>query len=637
MDEVAVPTYEVRGDVHRFAFPDGTSLDIHDLRRDREGRLWATVEAKADEDALVNVARIDLLNLQERQRFHASAAGNGSINWQARLTYAADHLDSGGETLTRHIDWEPPVLFDESDLPPFPTDALPNWLRAFVEAEARATQTPSDLPAMLALSSIAVCCAKKAEVLVKPGYSEPVNLFTVTELPPGNRKTQVFRDTIAPLEAWEQEQAEGLRDAIAAALTRYKIREQALQKAQADAARAEPEACEQLIQAAEALARELATMRVPIPPRLIADDISPEQLATLIHDQGGRMAVMSPEGDVFDLMAGRYSNNGAPNFGVYLKGHAGDTLRVDRVKRAPEYVQKPALTLGLAVQPEVLRGVMDKPGFRGRGLLGRFLYAIPRSLLGARDTDPPPVPPAVGATYRARIRALMHLEPDIDDSGNPTPHVLQLSHEARERIQAFEAWLEPQLAPLNDLEHMTDWAGKLAGATVRIMGLLHMAEHATDQSPWTIAIHGVTAERAIRIARYLIPHARAAYAEMGGTPVVQEARYVLGWIERNDAETITKREIFEGTKGRFKRVSALEPALTLLVEHNFIREQPHEARSGPGRRPSPIYEVNPFWRSHNSHNCPGHAYSANTANSATREGTAENVAQSDDQMSEEVF
>jgi len=169
------------------------------------------------------------------------------------------------------------------------------------------------------------------------------------------------------------------------------------------------------------------------------------------------------------------------------------------------------------------------------------------------------------------------------------------------------------------------------------MGLLHMAAHATEETPWTIPIHGVTAECAIRIAQYLIPHARAAYAEMGGNPVVQDARYVLGWIQRHDAETVTKRAIFEGTKGRFKGVSALEPALTLLVEHGFIREQEPEERSGPGRKPSPIYEVNPLGRSHNSHNIPGQVHSANTANTATVGRTDVVVFQPDEQIPEEVF
>jgi hypothetical protein len=62
---------------------------------------------------------------------------------------------------------------------------------------------------------------------------------------------------------------------------------------------------------------------------------------------------------------------------------------VDRVNRPAEYVKQPAVTVALTMQPDVLAGLMDTPGFRGRGLLGRFLYASPTSLLGRRQPDAP--------------------------------------------------------------------------------------------------------------------------------------------------------------------------------------------------------------------------------------------------------
>ena len=44
---------------------------------------------------------------------------------------------------------------------------------------------------MLVLSVIAAACAKKVIVQVRPSYVEPVNIYTVTALPPGNRKSAV--------------------------------------------------------------------------------------------------------------------------------------------------------------------------------------------------------------------------------------------------------------------------------------------------------------------------------------------------------------------------------------------------------------------------------------------------------------
>jgi Protein of unknown function (DUF3987) len=62
-----------------------------------------------------------------------------------------------------------------------------------------------------------------------------------------------------------------------------------------------------LTEQASSLAAELAATPVSVASRCIADDCTPEKLVTLLGDQGGRIAVLSPEGDVFDLMARRPS------------------------------------------------------------------------------------------------------------------------------------------------------------------------------------------------------------------------------------------------------------------------------------------------------------------------------------------
>jgi hypothetical protein len=109
-------------------------------------------------------------------------------------------------------------------------------------------------------------------------------------------------------------------------------------------------------------------------------------------------------------------------------------------------------------------------------------------------------------------------------------------------------------------------------------------------------------------------------------PVVAEAQHVLAWITRSKTASFTRRELFEGTKGRFKQVGALALPLDLLVRHGYIRERAPEPRPGPGRKPSPTYDVNPLIASQNSRNSqkpasgsdngPPKINSANSANSA---------------------
>jgi replicative DNA helicase len=492
-------------------------------------------------------------------------------------------------------DWDPPVPFRQFNLPPFPTHVFPGWLRNFVEAEAIATQTPMDLSGMLSFSVLATTCQKKFVVQVKSGWIEPTNIYTGTALPPGNRKSADFADMVEPLEEYEEAEAARMAPEIAAAQTRFKILESRLHDKQTAASKAKTmEEQVQFEQEAIQMAKELAQMSVPVAPRLLADDATPERLTTLIRDQGGRMAVMSPEGDVFELMAGRYSKNGAPNFAVYLKGHSGDTLRVDRTGRPSEYVKRPTLTVGFAIQPDVIRGLSQKEGFRGRGLLARFLFSLPESLLGHRDPNAPEVPNGIRAIYRRNVLALLGLPFAKDEQGNPSAHYLKLDPSARAALLQFAADLEPKIAPLGELGSIADWAGKLVGAVARISGLLHVALHISDYEPWAIPIELTTIEKAILVGHYLIPHARAAFSEMGADPAVEEARHILSWIKKKHQSTIKKRDIFEGTKGRFKRAEDLDKPLDVLLEHEYLRQMAGPERRGPGKPPSPVFEVNPF-------------------------------------------
>jgi replicative DNA helicase len=487
--------------------------------------------------------------------------------------------------------WEPPLpLGVVRDLPPFPVEVLPGWLAAYISALAEATQTPPDLAGLLALAVLAAAAGRLVEVEARPGWREPVNVFTVLALPPGTRKSAVFRAMAAPLVERERDLIDRARQPLADAAGRKRIAEAAVKAAEGKAATAKatgkPDA-DALAEAALQAAAEAALIAVPQAPRLIADDATVEALGSLLAEQGGRIAVLSPEGGIFDLLAGRYSPSNMPNLDVFLKGHAGDDLRVDRKGRPAEYVERPALTAGLAVQPAVLRGLAARPGFRGRGLLARWLYALPLSTVGRRQVDAAPVPAMVAKTYGATLRELADdLAVAAGKAGGTA--TLRLDDAAHARLLTFMEELEPRLAAGADLGHLADWAGKLAGAVVRVAGLLHVADRA-----WTATIPAATVDRATHIAAYLLPHALAAFDEMGADPRTEDAGYVLERIRANDWDRFTRRDLHRVTRSRFAVPADLDPALALLAEHGYVRpvEQPARSPKG-GRPPSPAYEVN---------------------------------------------
>src|SRR5688572_1427149 len=111
-----------------------------------------------------------------------------------------------------------------------------------------------------------------------------------------------------------------------------------------------------IVAEASELAETLAGQTTPSYPEILADDITPEQLVHSMRAQGERLAIVSAEGGVFDIIAGRYSGN-VPNLDVYLKGYSGEALKVGRRSSDRVIMRRPALTMALAVQPEVLQGL----------------------------------------------------------------------------------------------------------------------------------------------------------------------------------------------------------------------------------------------------------------------------------------
>ncbi|MCD9144352.1 DUF3987 domain-containing protein [Streptomyces albireticuli] len=496
-------------------------------------------------------------------------------------------LALGAETLPET--WPEPIpLNHQPKLPPFPVHALPAWVAEFTAAIAEETQTPVDMAGSLALSVLATAAGGRAVVQVRGRWREPTNLFVVVALGPANRKSAVFAAMTSPLYDAEETLLNAAAGPIVEAELTAKMAQEAAGQAAAKAAKTEGPERDLLVAEAIALAQAAEALTVPPRPRLLADDATPEVIATLLADQGGRLSVMSAEGGIFDIIAGRYS--GTPNMEVFLKGHAGDRLRVDRRTRE-EYVEAPALTMGLAVQPAVLEDIGKNRGFDGRGLLARFLYSLPESLVGYRKISPDPVAEAVAARYERNVIALTLSLADWTD-----PAVLQLTPDADAALSAFEHRVEPQLrAKGGRLGHIGKWAGKLVGATARIAGLLHLADHLEDG--YGKPVSAATMNSAVELSEYFTQHALTVFDLMGADATLARARSLIEVLTVNGWESVSRRDLFAKlSRSEFPSTADLEPVVALLEEHGYLRSETPPRTGKRGRPPAPRYLVHPRLR-----------------------------------------
>lgn len=503
----------------------------------------------------------------------------------------------GGEAAqNKPEEWTKPICFLEKiALPKFPSDCLPDSLRGYVESVAECRQVPVDLPAMLALAVGATAGARKYRVYIGESHNEPLNLWTVSALPPGSRKTDVFEDLVMPIYIEQTRRIQDARPAIEAAKALQKLHEKRMEHVLNQAVKEKNSGKREDLET-EYSAMGQTGIKVPAYPCLVASgDTTPEAAAALLEEQRGRIAIMDTEGGLFSMIAGRYDSKGETNLDVWLKMHSGDELSIHRKNRPPIEVPKPAGTIAITVQPAVIKDLATKADFKARGLLGRFLYAIPESLVGTRFYQNRHVDQAAKDTYLAAIKRIFE-QPEAEprDGNDKAPH-----HRLYIRGEALEIWtefyndLETRQARGGDLESITDWASKCAAAIARIAGVFHIIETGGDPTQDEISVE--TMVRAYEIGRtHLIDHAKAAYGLMNMTADSHLARDIIKWIAAKSKQTFTIRDFWVDNRNKMKNTEEGLPAFEILEDQGIVREI-HE-KEAAGRRAKHKYEINPACR-----------------------------------------
>lgn len=478
-------------------------------------------------------------------------------------------------------DWPEPVLPGATPTPEIPADILPGWLGDMAAAVADSTQTPSAMSVMISLSVLATVLQRRFEVSpFGDDYTEPLALWTLTALPSGARKSAVIKALTDPLLHWEKLQRDRMRSEIARVFSARAVTKKRVERLLADAAKAKDDSERETVRLE--IQREEEAMPAEIrAPRLFTGDVTAERLQAMLVEYGERMAVLSDEAGIFLIMSGIY-NGGAANLDVFLQGHAGTAMRVDRAGRYA-HVDRPALTVGLAVQPATLADVASSNRFRDSGLLARILYAIPKSNVGKRDVRRRvPMPERIRSAYEASLSMLLENMPVQPGK----PRVLVLTGPALELWLDFSQEIEDDQGEGGRYEGISDWTSKLPGAAARIAALLELGEMGLGVDE----VSQVAMERALRLSRLLIVHAQAAFGLLGGDGVDRDAAEVFKWIRGNELEEFSRPECQKAMEGRFRNVDRLIKAMERLEHQHVVRGY---TRRNKGARPTPMYRVNP--------------------------------------------
>lgn len=479
--------------------------------------------------------------------------------------------------------WNPPLPLEGIPILSWPQNVFPSGFEDFVSELSRSTETPVELSAVLTLAVVATAAHKKYEVQIKSDYREPVNLWVLPILPPASRKSRVYSEITQPLRDWESKQKISNEAAMLSAVSKRKTWEARVKELRIKAAKADENKFHSLQSQIERLEQELP--EIASYPQLWVQDITPEHLGTLMAQNDDTMAVLSDEGGIFDILSGLYSD-GKANIDLFLQAHTGSAVRVDRGSRPPLFLDRAILTMALTVQPEVIKNICGNKTFRGRGLLGRFLYVMPKSNIGNRSLDEPPMAPEHPIRFRNALCAILE-HPYPGEKGEINQHRLTLHPDAYSKWLSYAKYIEGAMGDdIGHLTHVMDWAGKLAGSIARIAAILHIMRYAFEH-PWQRAISLEDMSSAVKIGHVLTNHALTVFDLLHSDKGMQLARDILRWMESEKIHYFSQRECLR----KFRRIKEpdLKPAFDILVERECIRERPTETK-----KRKRIFDVNPF-------------------------------------------
>lgn len=479
---------------------------------------------------------------------------------------------------------------------------LPSWLKDYCIALADNLLVPVALPTQYVLAILSTALADKAMVEGRTTQHQvPPIFWALTALEPGGGKSPTVKALRKPIELYQARKNRETKASRLRSQMEAKAAESKLKKITEQPSETETNDTELL---------EIERARRGIIPALsmYLDSSTTEGLKKQLQEQGGKVAILTDEGGVFDIISGLYSG-GQSDIDILLQGYDGAIVRTARAGEGAIEVAA-HIPMGITVQPETLKALGSKNGakstFKGRGLYGRFFWCLPTSTVGTRaGQESKPISADIERVYLENMNRLLELPLEHEDTveGAMTKAVLKLSDAARSEYVRFWDNIEerhgqprPGDACERDLAFIQDWSTKLQSAVLRIAGILHYAKH-FEQAP-RIEISEETMKESIDFCHQSIPHAKAAYTlmlgEKGGNQNKEAStlyRLLLcsPGMTQFDKEQITS--MINNMEDSHLKVAKgeLSRALSTLETHNILAKR----RLKTGGRPKDVWFVNP--------------------------------------------
>jgi hypothetical protein len=448
---------------------------------------------------------------------------------------------------------------------PFPTDALPDPLRALVEEGAAAIGCDPSFIALPALVVVAAVIGNTRTILLKKGWAEVCVIWTAIVGESGTHKSPAMDVALAALRRHDDEaQAEHAEDRrlYKTARQRYEVEFSAWKK---DGGSGEPP----------------DEPEAPKAKRFIVVDATVEAIARILSENPRGVVLVRDELSGWIKSFDAYRGGLGGDAAFYLAAHGARQHTVDR-KGDPSTIHVPraAVSITGGIQPGTLADCIGKQ-HADDGLLARLLFALPPRTVAKWTTAI--VDDLTRAAFAKVIADLLALDLPIDEEGTPAPRTLPLSAEAQAAwITFYDRFCERQAGAVGNeasaLAKLVAYAARFA------------LVHQLVRDPLATEIDAAAVLSGARLSEWFADEAVRVYGVLVESPEQTQRRRLVEWIAGRGGR-VTVRELSHGPR-EYRNKEVAEAALAELVAAGVGVF--HEKKSGEkGGRPTRVFVLNP--------------------------------------------
>lgn len=482
-------------------------------------------------------------------------------------------------------DWLAPEPLTESSLSAaYPLESLPDLIQKAVKEVVDVVKCPPALAACSALSTMAVAGQGVANIQPHKGLKpSPLSLFILSIGESGERKTTADKHFSPVLTQWESYQEKELKKALAQYQAELKSwnRQKIGTERSIEKATEKGDAQSIMTLTSKLVGLEQAEPTKVLAPCLVLEDTTAQATAYDLAHSWPSAGILSDEAGVVFGGHSMKSENIAHNLATLNKLWDGSSQKINRRGEGGSFkVEHCRLSLGLAIQPSVIRAFYETSGpvARGSGFFARFLLAHPNSTQGTRflsieeaSAERHQQHPHLNLFY-GRLHQLLEQSYQNGKGGalDELP-ILTLSSEARIVWVQYHNDVEHELRTGGDMQDYKDIASKSADNAARIAGLFHLFNGGDVLDD----VQVTTMQAACTLAGWHLYEARRFFGEIALPEELNNAVMLDQWLidhcTKHNTDHIGKTTAMQRAPTKLRKKAALEDALNTLEQAHRIR------------------------------------------------------------------